>query len=243
MEEIKVNGIVLSTIDYGEKDALVSLFTVELGKISVKMKGVKGDKAKFKYACQSFCFGEWVCARRGDYYTVISFTLIDNFYELTLDYNKYVICNTYLEMCDKFLKPNIISEKLFINLLTALKQTVYQDINPYLVAVKFCLETITIMGYGLTFGNCFSCGMPIKSDIYLSAITNDFSCVPCCNRNGQLVSRELYNTLKILSQTPFEKLNTINISESTIKRSLLLLKTDFENLVGVKLVSFSKIEF
>ncbi len=242
MEEIKVNGIVLSSIDYGEKDALVSLFTVELGKITIKMRGVKGDKAKFKYACQPFCFGEWVCAKKGDYYTLISFSLVDNFYELTLDYNKYVICNTFLEMCDKILKPNIISEKLFVNLLTALKQCVYEDDNPFKVAVKFYLQTISIMGYGLTFGNCFSCGLPIKSDIYLSNHTNDFCCVPCCNRNGELVSKEVYNTLKILNQTNFYGLKNVAIKDAILKRALILLKTDYENLINQKLISFSKIE-
>lgn len=241
MEEIKVNGIVLNVTEYGEKDALISLFTVELGKITVKMKGVKSDKAKFKYACQPFCFGEWVCVKRGEFFTLTSFSLIDNFYNLTLDYNKYVICYTFLEMCEKILKPNIISEKLFVGLITALKNVVYEEIDETLVAVKFYLTVISLMGYQLTFDQCGLCNMKIKSDIYLSKNTNDFCCASCCNRNGQLVSKEEYNTLKIIAYTNYENLINVKIKGQILKNSLIILKNDFENITNTSLISFSKL--
>ena len=240
MEEIKVNGIVLSVTDYGEKDVLLNIFTVELGKITAKMRGVKSEKAKLKYASQPFCFGEWVCSKRGEYYTVTSFSLIDNFYDLTLNYDKFVLCNTLLELCDKTLKTNIISEKLFLVLINTLKQIVYENINEYLVAVKFYLTLTSILGYGLTFNTCGSCNLEIKSDIYLSYATNDFCCVPCCNRNGQVVTKQEYNTLKIIDSTTFEKLGSVKSNSETLKRCLIILKNNLENILNVKLVSFTK---
>lgn len=243
MEEIKVNGIVLSVTEYGEKDALLTIFTVELGKITAKIRGVKSEKAKFKHACQPFCFGEWVCIKKGEYFTVTSFSLIDNFYDLTLDYDKFVLCTTFLEICNKTLRPNIISEELFVSLITSLKNIVYEDINMYLVAVKFYLLATSILGYTLSFNGCGSCGLLIKSDIYLSNVTNDFCCVPCSNRNGQLVSREVYNVLKIINTTSFDKLPTIKVKEDVLIKALILLKHNCENIFNAKIISFSKIVF
>lgn len=243
MEEIKVNGIVLSVTEYGEKDALLTIFTAELGKITAKIRGVKSDRAKFKHACQPFCFGEWVCSRKGEYFTVTSFSLIDNFYDLTLDYDNFVLCTTFLEICNKILRPNIISEELFVALITSLKNIVYEEINKYLVAVKFYLIATSILGYTLSFDCCGSCGLNIKSDIYLSNVTNDFCCVPCSNRNGQLTSREEYNILKIINYTAFDKLSTIKIKNEVLIKVLVILKYNLENIFNSKIISFSKINF
>ena len=60
MASTKVKALVIGGRDFKEKDKLVELFTLEQGKLTVSMKGVRGEKAKMKFAKEIFCFGEFV---------------------------------------------------------------------------------------------------------------------------------------------------------------------------------------
>ena len=60
MSKTKVKALVLSEKDSKEKDKLVTLFSLEEGKLFVYFRGVKGDKAKLKAAKELFTFGEFV---------------------------------------------------------------------------------------------------------------------------------------------------------------------------------------
>ena len=61
----------LSNCDYKEKDKLVEIFSVELGKITAILKGCKAPTAKLKFAFQPFCFAEFSVIRAGKFYQVI----------------------------------------------------------------------------------------------------------------------------------------------------------------------------
>ena len=119
--EYKVKGIVLSASDYKEKDILITLFTVELGKIKAVLRGAKQAKAKLKFAGQPFCFGDWILVKKSEYFYVTTVDLIDTFYELTADYDSFLVASSINEVCIETLKPNMINESLFVEYLNALK--------------------------------------------------------------------------------------------------------------------------
>ena len=54
-----VKGIVLKTKEYKDNDKLLTILTLEKGKILVKARGVKKSKSKLKAFCQSFCFADF----------------------------------------------------------------------------------------------------------------------------------------------------------------------------------------
>ena len=59
MNELKLKAIVLSSIDYSEKDKIIKLFSLEEGIISAVLKGVRSQNAKLKFASQPFCFADF----------------------------------------------------------------------------------------------------------------------------------------------------------------------------------------
>ena len=56
--EIKVDAIVIRTADYGESDRMLTLFTLQRGKLSAAAKGVRKAGAKQRFAAHPFCFAE-----------------------------------------------------------------------------------------------------------------------------------------------------------------------------------------
>ena len=60
MATTKVKAIVLGGTNVKEKDRIISVYSLERGVESFSMKGVRGDKAKMKFAKEVFCFGDFI---------------------------------------------------------------------------------------------------------------------------------------------------------------------------------------
>ena len=238
MNEYKVKGIVLSATDYKDKDILITLFTVELGKIRAVLRGAKQAKAKLKFAGQPFCFADWILIKKGEYFYVTEVDLIDTFYDLTMDYDKFLTASAFGEICLEVLRPSMINEKLFIELLTAIKMLIYENVSDRIVFTKFIVNLLKNLGYELNFDVCGLCGTPILGDIVLSATNNEFTCVSCCNNYGLPVSKREFNTLKIISNANWNNLQTIKISDEIIGLCINILKYDIQNVLNHKFNTF-----
>ncbi len=233
--DIKVNGIVLSATNYKEKDVLVSIFTAELGKITAVLKGARGAKAKLKFATQPFCFGEWVLCQTGDRFTVLSCSQENSFFELTCDYNKYTLGCAMLHMCSYVLRPNIFAEDLLVLLLKALTCLLYDDMDMCLVFAKFMLDFASRIGYGFAWDKCGNCGCALIGDIKYSFTNRTLTCPVCAGSMALDVHKRVYSTLKILSSTPFDKLNTVRALPEVAINCIHICRTHLENVIGLKL--------
>ena len=235
MEEIAVTGIVLSSMPYREKDKLIHLFSVELGKITAILKGVSTPNSKLKYAGQPFCFAKFDLVSSKEFYIVKGVELIDSFYDLTQDYEDYTLATAMLEICSVILKPNIISESLFLNLIKSLQNMVYNGINTQLSVLKFCLNTLQIVGYGLNFNCCDNCGMKFVGDIKFDRESGTFRCFSCSG-GVKVLPREFTN-LKVVSNTDMSKLHTLKLDEGSIVMCLKLILQDLSRRLNFKFKS------
>lgn len=221
LEEISVTGIVLSAMPYREKDKLIHLFSVELGKITAILKSVNSPSAKLKYAGQPFCFGKFDLVASKDFYVVKGCELIDSFFDLTLDYEKYSLSSLMLEVCSAILKPNIIAENLFLNLIKSLQNIVYNNIDINIAVMKFLLTTLQIIGYGLNFVTCDNCGMKFVGNIKFDMVSGTFRCSNCSG--GVKVQPNIFAIIKLIDNTPIDRLHTLKFDSGAIKSSLQLI--------------------
>ena len=112
MASTKVKAIVIGGINIKEKDKLITIFSLERGKMVVSMKGVRGDKAKLKSAKEIFCFGDFLIEEGKNSSIVTGVDIIDNFYSLTSDVSKYYEGCALLDIVCKVINLYIISEHL-----------------------------------------------------------------------------------------------------------------------------------
>ena len=239
MEDITVIGIVLSAMPYREKDKLIHIYSVELGKITAILKGVSAPKSKLKFAGQPFCFGKFELAGNKDFYTVKGVELIDSFFDLTLDYDKYTLASSMLEISSIILKPNILAETMFINLIKTLQNIVYNGIDINLAIAKFYLSVLENIGYALNFNSCDNCGMKFIGDIKFNSETGTFRCSACSG--GQKVEKRDFMALKIISSTQIDRLHTLKIGEDALKSSIRLLIADLTERLNSKLKTIASL--
>ena len=112
--EIKVDALVLRTAPYGESDKMITLFSLQQGKISAAAKGVRKAGAKLRFAAQPFCFAEYVLAKRGERCTVTGASNIDGFYSLRENIEKFYAAAALVGICDAVLFDGIVNEELFL---------------------------------------------------------------------------------------------------------------------------------
>ena len=238
MEEIKVNGIVIESVDYKENDKLLSLFTVELGKITVRIRGVKSPKSKLRSCAQLFAFGEWELMKSKEYFTVKTVSLVDSFYDITYNYSKYIVALSILEICNNVLRPNMMAESLFIALIKCLQILSYEDINERYVFIKFNLMLLQMSGYALNFEYCDICGMKYMGPLRFDTHYHHITCKNCSN--GVDLSQLDMANLRIITNTDIDKLGTIKIEPSTLTNIINVLILNIENILSTKLKSLSK---
>ena len=148
--EIKEQAIVLKTEDVGEADRLVTLLTLNHGKIRAKMRGVKRAKAKLAYASFPFNFGEYLLIRTGRNFTVTNCSYIDNFSEITYDLNKYYAGAGMLEIANMVTREDNDTYALFMLLLKGLKSLSYEkEVCIFAVLSKFMVDVLSYTGFSI----------------------------------------------------------------------------------------------
>ncbi len=203
--EIKDRGIVLKVKDYGENDKLVTLFTLEHGKITVRMRGVKKKSAKLAFASQLFCFAEYLISKNKDFYTVINANAIDNFFNLTQDLNNYYGASIILQATEILIREDEPNPKLFITVLNSLKALEYLDKNVMLVISKFLILSMNISGYQIDTKICLECGNNTKSNIF-SFDHGSFVCAEHAPTNSTLLSEKGAKLLRAIDELDFDSL-------------------------------------
>jgi DNA repair protein RecO (recombination protein O) len=236
MEEIKVKGVVLHSFDYKEKDKLVEIFTLENGKLMGQLKGCKAPNAKLKFAFQPFCFAEFILAKNGSYYTIVNATLLDSFFDLVNDLETYYLCSLMLELTSICVATEQTNHQLFLNLLTSLKLVCYEQFDVKNVLLKFSLELLKLSGYQLNFENCSVCKLPLlnrKKSLNLDS--GSFVCGSCESINSVKISDGVFNTLKIIGNSNFDRLNSIKIADKLLNETIKLTNLNIETRFNKKL--------
>lgn len=236
-KEFLTKAIVLNSIDYKEKDKQLTLFSLDSGKITAVLKGCKNANAKLKFAFNPFCFAEYQIVQKSNFNTIINASLIDSFFDLSLDYNSYILASVMLEISQNIVKFNEPNYPIFIILINSLKAICYEKINPKMVLIKFCLTALENLGYKLQFKECDRCKMPFLNDKFLDLSSGEFVCNNCKNMLTKKISNLAFNSLKILDFTSLDRIKTVKISENALNEILMLLLEDLECRIERKLSS------
>lgn len=234
MEE-KLNGIVLSSVSYGENDKIINVFTMEKGTVSAMVKGVKKKSAKLKFVSEPFAFAEFIFAEKAGRRTVTGATLLDSFYSLREDIVKYFCAGTVLEFCRKFAKENIVSAELFVLSIDTLKKIAYSSNAPRKELSFFLIKALGLVGYGLNVEGCFKCGKIPTARIFFDCFSGGFLCQDCADSTVREINLSTFINLKNISE------NLAEVSEEQALKTLRLLDFYLENKAEEKLGSLKEL--
>ena len=238
MGELKVRGIVIASKDFKDFDKIVTIYSLEKGLIYAKLVGVKKPTAKLKVAKEIFCFAEFdLFSKNTDFLTVTSANVIENFYTISNDINKFYSGCLILEILKVVGRENENNEILFLETLKALKTLAYSNIQPKLVLVKYLLKIFEAMGYKLSLNKCPHCGLNFGTKRYFSLSEGTITCSACKTMDSKEISQLTHNSMRLTSNCDYEKLSSLKILDNAISDAFNLLVENFERKFDYKFVS------
>ncbi len=208
MIELKHECLCIRSMDYKENDKLITLYAFGKGKITATCRGVKKPKAKLKYASSILCFGTYYLSGRNGYYTVTGCDLIDSFYKLWGDIDKFYPALSSIEMLDKFSGDSEISDNLATSTLLFLKTLCYENIdNIPLHFLKYLYNTLAIIGYEIAADSCISCGNSNGKNAFFSASKGGVVYECCRAYDSEKLTAEQVDILSVLAQNYLNELS------------------------------------
>ena len=196
----KVNGITLRAVNYKDSDRILTLFTLEKGKITANARGVRKANAKMKQVAEPFCFAEAILAEKSGRYTITEINSFDAFYPIRMDLKKYYAGMTALELTDAILPDGLESASHFVLLVEFLKKLAYKSINSINLLVKFLYDVALEHGYSINLASCGRCGAVIEDKVFLSLKDGCCVCEECKKQGENGFSIDTYKYLKRVSE-------------------------------------------
>ncbi len=233
MEE-KQNGIVLNAINFSENDKLLNVFTLNKGVVFAKIKGVKKAGAKLKFAAEPFCFAEFIFSKTGEKRTVIGATLIDSFYPVRENIQKFYCASAVVEFVRRFYKEEMVDEKEFMLVISALKEIAYTE-NYLSALVKFLVLGLENCGFGLKLDGCFYCDSQIENRTFFDYRNGAFICQNCFDNVGREINGITLNAL-----TSAKNQTLLDAHQGT-KKALKLLDYYISNKTEEKVKSLKEL--
>ncbi len=163
--ELKTQAIVTRAVPYNESDMIVTLVSVEYGKITATAKGCLKPKAKLRFASQPMNFGNYLLSGKNGRYIIADCTQIESFNSITLDLEKFYAASLTLEVLQKLTKQQP-QPKLFVRVLETLNALANTNEDTNEIVTDFLIGVIDDCGYSLDFAHCNVCGCLIDGDGY-----------------------------------------------------------------------------
>ncbi|MCR5093563.1 MAG: DNA repair protein RecO [Lachnospiraceae bacterium] len=141
-----LTGIVLSERGVGEYDKLVTILTLERGKIRAFARGAKRPRNHLSAALQPFHFGNFQVYEGRDSYTVESAEILQHFETLRSDLDRSFAGMLLLELSDYYGRENDDNRALLGLLYQSLKALDKGRPEPRLVRTVFEIRALAIDG-------------------------------------------------------------------------------------------------
>lgn len=217
--DINVNGIVIASIDSGEADKIITLLTRELGKIKVKVRGVKKSSAKLKFAGQVLSFINCNVIKRGVFYTMTTASSVHSFLDIYEDLEKISGSMQVLEIANKVCLDGKGGD-IFNIVIRAIEKICYEE-NVDISVINFVREILEHDGYSLIFDKCIRCGGDIdcKQDKAFD-LAGGVKCEKCFDSEDKSIKKETLKAGQFILNNELDDLNSndiINVKKTVLK--------------------------
>lgn len=172
-----MRGLCVRETDIGEADKIITLVTMEYGKISVSGKGVKSLKSRHMAATQPFCYSSFVLRKSKKYYYIEESELIESFYSLRGDLDRLSLAAYICDVCADVSVENSADPELLrltLNSLYALNK----GCEARKVKAAFELRCASVIGFCPELSACDVCGQT-DGEMYIDIMNGRLLCKKC----------------------------------------------------------------
>ncbi len=236
----KAAGLVIKSVNYGENDKIITLFTKESGKITAIAKGARNPKSAYVGVTQLFSYCNFV------YYTGRSFAylnqaeLIESFHKLRNDLDKLSKGAYMAEALNQAYEEYESDEsalRLILNLLYFMNEGLVQSDEVILLA--FQIKLLGYLGFAPNLKKCQICSK-CDSGWWFSWDLGGLVCKDCSknNRQNSKIADQDAEFLRYLQDTPISGLKKTGLYPKELMHLAVILNKTLECHTGKRNRSF-----
>lgn len=238
-----VQGIILRTMDYGEGNKIITIFTPEIGKVSVMARGAKKLKSRHAAATQLFTHAEFILYKQqGQMGTLNQAEIVDAHQSLREDLFQSAYSSYLAEMVDRMLGDEEGSSYLFEQLSASLR-AIEEGKDMQIIVHIFEMKMFEFTGYLPNVINCVSCA----SDTQLSRFSTKlggFLCSRCHYKDtyAAVISDAARKLLQLFVRIDIRRLGSVQVKEETKAQLKPIMRNYMDAHIGIRWKSRDFIE-
>jgi len=158
VERFSEEALILSTLDYGDADRLVTLFTPTRGKLTAFAAGARKSKRRFAGALEPFTLVRaQLVERRGDTFRLDSVDIQRGFYSIREDLSRIARALYVVELARELVRDREPHPELYASVVSYLEKLEARQAGPTSL-IAFELELLAHAGFMPRFDRCSICG-------------------------------------------------------------------------------------
>ena len=234
MKQKKVEGIILNETNYSESSKILTIYTKDLGIISVISKGCKRLKSPLRAVSNRLGYCDFIISyKENGLSTLISADIKDNFKNILLDitnvsYSSYILDLTY-QVAKQNEDPDI-----YTLLIETLKK-INEGFNPEILTLILEIKYLSYLGIDINVDGCSMCGST-ENIITLNVDKGGYICKECYD-NEPIVSDKTIKILRMFYYVDISKISSLKLSSDTIKETAKFLEDYYDKYSGLYLKS------
>lgn len=241
MKTERTEAIVIDSIDYGESDRIVTLYTALYGKIRGMAKGARRSRKRFPNTLETFSYIVTEVTKKGEgLYWLNYCSLINNFQGIREEIKSFAYGNLFLEMVFRFTGDSHPVPGLFTLLLGYLRD-LGSARRPDIFTLVHSFRLLSILGYGPYIYRCVRCDREIKEGLFFNYKDGGLVCHNC-SEGAIAVSPGVIKVLRGSLTFPLRALSRLYLSEGQKEEGFTILKGLIEYHLDKRLRSWRFIE-
>lgn len=224
---IKVNGIVLSSMPIGEYDKRIVILTKELGKIAAFVRGGRKPNSPLLGISNAFIYGEFELYRGRSSYSVNKGNAKEFFTHVTTDIDNMMLGTYFLEIANYYAQENADEKIRLLLLYRALQVLGAENRDLELIQAVYEFKTMIINGEYPNLFECRSCQR--KEDLVaLSADLEGMYCSKCASTatidKGITLNKSTVYALQYVAGSDIKKVFSFELKDD--------IKGEFIEVIG-----------
>ncbi len=219
----KIEGIVISEVDYKESSKIINIMTPENGIMGLVARGTKQVKNKLSGVTSKLTYGYFhINYRENGLSTLIEVDIINRFKNIRKDINLMSYSLYLLELADKVYRHEENNE--IYRLLIASLEKIDEEYDAGVITNIFELKMLDFLGIKPVIDECVVCGN--KNDIVtISSYRGGYLCRNCLH-DEVIVDIRTIKLLRMFYYVDIAKISKLEVSDN-VKRELSRFITDY----------------
>lgn len=235
----KIEGIVISEVDYKESSKIINILTKDYGVIGVLARGTKKVKSSLSSVTSKLTYGYFhVNYKENGLSTLIEVDVIDKFKNIKRDLTLTSYSLYLLELSYQVYKHD--NDPEIYNILIASLKKIEEKYDYKVITNIFELKMLDFLGIRPVVDECVSCGSKVDI-VTVSSYRGGYLCKNCA-RGEVIVNIKTIKLLRMFYYVDISKITKLDISENIKKELSSFIYDYYDRYSGIYLKSRTFLE-